>query len=283
MTQTDLDPAMLADRVRAEEQAAHARLTEAANHSSLCALSRSGSPQPAAKYHEGAAAGLADARRALLRGDLRDEAAHRAIEKIRSNWAARRSSTGVSASPDWRAYIEGGIDALDGILLSRAENATRAFSAPLTLALEQSLPAGKPVRPIEVVAPPTPRPAGPMGLVRDALGARRRLITMAAVAPALFASLNAAAGHGAPASWLVAVAAFSLIAGAVLATYVPEQGWRPNVGCYPCAVVSVGSVIVGVSLVTGAPHVLSSAILALGVVTLGMWQRLTGTGPSCPA
>lgn len=71
-------------------------------------------------------------------------------------------------------------------------------------------------------------------------------------------------------------------AAAALATYVPLRGWRPDLGCWPCAAMPAMTVLAAVWFLGTAPHQLSMAVLARTVVALGLVQRLTGAAAACP-
>lgn len=75
----------------------------------------------------------------------------------------------------------------------------------------------------------------------------------------------------------VGLAALVTAAGAAtLASYVPRHGWRPTLGCTPCAAVSAASVPVAVGLLaSGAAGV--AAVVALA----GLGQRLRTGGATC--
>lgn len=96
--------------IRAREQAALAALADATGRESLCALSRAGTPHPAAKFHEGAASALADVRRALAREPGTGPAD--AVAAARNSWDARNAGL-AARQRDWAAYYAGGVDALD--------------------------------------------------------------------------------------------------------------------------------------------------------------------------
>lgn len=98
--------------VRSREEAATAALTQAAGNASLCALSRSGASHPAAKFHEGAAAALAQVRRLLTRQAGTPPAA--AITSVRDDWNDQNAVL-AQRSRDWAAYHAGGLEALDGL------------------------------------------------------------------------------------------------------------------------------------------------------------------------
>lgn len=100
---------------RAGERVALERLGAAAGGRSLCSLSRAGASVPTAKYHEGAAAALAEARRAVasLPDDVGDAAAVRAaLLGVGARWHGE-PGTADRSGPDWAGYLAGGIDALD--------------------------------------------------------------------------------------------------------------------------------------------------------------------------
>jgi len=81
-------------------------MAEAAGDVSMCAIARSGRPMPALKYHEGRVAMLGEVRRALESGGIDDER----IREIGDRW--QRHERLAASSPDWEAYLQGGIDAL---------------------------------------------------------------------------------------------------------------------------------------------------------------------------
>ena len=113
----------LIESVRARELAALANLGAATGNRSLCALARSGASVPSAKYHEGAAAALAEVRRAVRAiGDDSHAArqARAAMLAIGARWQARLDTMG-GAGPDWAGYLTGGLDALDQLIADDGE------------------------------------------------------------------------------------------------------------------------------------------------------------------
>lgn len=101
------------DLVRHLEADAVGQLTAAAGNESLCTLSRGGEPRPAAKYHEGAAAALAQVRRAVdKQAPAQDPTV--TVRAVRDRWTAHAGAD----TPAWRAYNDGGLDALDALLSS---------------------------------------------------------------------------------------------------------------------------------------------------------------------
>jgi hypothetical protein len=69
---------------------------------------------PAAKYHEGTAAALAEARRAieaLSDGPDGGQSARAALLEVRARWLAQSRTRGRTG-PDWTGYLAGGLDGL---------------------------------------------------------------------------------------------------------------------------------------------------------------------------
>jgi len=69
---------------------------------------------PAVKYCEGAAAALAEVRRAVeavADGPGAASTAHAVLVEVRARWQAQ-SQTMVHRGPDWAGYLSGGLDAL---------------------------------------------------------------------------------------------------------------------------------------------------------------------------
>lgn len=105
---------VLIESFRACERAALADLAAIAGGRSLCSISRQGTPVPAAKYHEGTAAALAEARRAieaLSDGPDGGQSARAALLEVRARWLAQSRTRGRTG-PDWTGYLAGGLDGL---------------------------------------------------------------------------------------------------------------------------------------------------------------------------
>jgi hypothetical protein len=91
-------------------EAAAADLAAAAGGGALCAISRSGRPAPAVKYHEGRWAALTELRRARRDG-------HEAAGQVRDRWLADLERLSAQqANENWLAYAEGGVDALGEVV-----------------------------------------------------------------------------------------------------------------------------------------------------------------------
>src|SRR5665647_677155 len=109
---------VLIESFRACERAALADLDAIAGRRSLCSLSREGATVPAAKYHEGAAAALAEARRAieaLAEGSGEAQSARAALRGVRTRWRTQSRTRG-RMGPDWTGYLTGGLDALEQMI-----------------------------------------------------------------------------------------------------------------------------------------------------------------------
>lgn len=117
-----------------------------------------------------------------------------------------------------------------------------------------------------------------------ALRTRRRAAAMTLVTPLLAAGYVRATGVPAwelTAAWLVLDLVAAALGAAVLASYVPVSGWRPDLGCSPCAAVA-GLALVGSALAVGSygPSLVGPG-LAAAVTLYALTQRL---GPAaCPA
>ena len=102
---------VLIESFRACERVALADLAAIAGGRSLCSISRQGAPVPAAKYYEGTAAALAEARRAieaLSDGPDGGQSARAALLEVRANWLAQSRTRGRTG-PDWTGYPTGGL------------------------------------------------------------------------------------------------------------------------------------------------------------------------------
>jgi hypothetical protein len=109
---------VLIESFRACERAALADLAAIAGGRSLCSISRQGAPVPAAKYHEGTAAALAEARRAieaLSDGPDGGQPARAALLDVRAHWLAQSRTRGRTG-PDWTGYLAGGLDDLEQMI-----------------------------------------------------------------------------------------------------------------------------------------------------------------------
>jgi hypothetical protein len=120
-------------------------------------------------------------------------------------------------------------------------------------------------------------------LLQPVTGSPRRRVAVVVLTPVLAAVLLAAAGLGLPALsgvWLLLVAVAAILGAAVLATYVPHRGLRPEVGCTPCAAMSAMTVVGAVMALRSYGPDLTGPALAIAVTLFGLTQRL-GQVDSC--
>ncbi|NMR20236.1 hypothetical protein [Cellulomonas fimi] len=252
------------------------RLTATAENQSLCTLSRDGSACSTAKYHEGAIAALAQARRALTAAEPGADPDD-PIRAVRARWVGQAGAGTTGAA--WRAYLEGGRDGLD-ILLAPAGTSTGPAAGTPPSATGPTAAGERAPGPASRVLVGSAA-AGRLGGGR---WPRRRVTATAVLTPALFAVL-VAAGGGFPAAapWTVLVALVAVAAAATLATYLPGpgKGRRPALGCSPCAAMAAMTVLAAAWFLQAAPHQPSMAAAALAAVGFGLLQRLTQTDASC--
>lgn len=110
-----------ADTLARHRHAAAARWAGATAGGTACTLDRAGTTPYAAKYHEGEVAALGEAMRAMISAGPRE--AVPLVREARDRWAHRAVSLSASPAPAWRAYHEGGRDALAAFLeAAREEN-----------------------------------------------------------------------------------------------------------------------------------------------------------------
>lgn len=120
-------------------------------------------------------------------------------------------------------------------------------------------------------------------LLQPVIGSPRRKVAVAVLTPVLAVVLVAAAGRDLPArsgAWLLLVAVAALLGAAVLATYVPHRGVRPEVGCTPCAAMSAVTVVGAVMALRSSGPALTGAALAAAATLFGLAQRL-GQADAC--
>jgi hypothetical protein len=109
---------VLIESFRALERAALADVDATAGGRSLCSISRDGATVPAAKYHEGAAAALAETRRAieaLTEGPDGGQSARGVLMDVRARWQMEAGTRGRTG-PAWTGYLAGGLDALEQMI-----------------------------------------------------------------------------------------------------------------------------------------------------------------------
>lgn len=104
----------------------------------------------------------------------------------------------------------------------------------------------------------------------------RHSVAMVVLGPLLFVGYTAALGTAfSDPLWTLLLGAMSLVGALILTTYLPLKGAGPAVGS-SCAVMA-GLIVPGAGvLLSQASGILSGAI-ALGILSLGLVQRVSGT------
>lgn len=77
--------------------------------------------------------------------------------------------------------------------------------------------------------------------------------------------------------WLLLVAVAAVEAAAVLASYLPHRGLRPELGCTPCAAVAAVTVVGAMLALNNYGSSNIGPALAIAVMLFGLTQRLTQT------
>ena len=102
------------DDLLARRLAAARRWDAAAGGAAPCELDRDGRAPQAAKYHEGEVAALGEAMRLVASAGPVE--ALPLVQQVFAEWTHRANSLSASPTPAWRAYHEGGRDALEAFL-----------------------------------------------------------------------------------------------------------------------------------------------------------------------
>ncbi len=272
---------VLLESVQARENAALGSLGAVAGGQSLCDVPSGATSLPTVKYQEGAAAALAQARRAVRAvedGPGAADAARSALLEVLAQWRSQSGSPGRTG-PSWVSYLAGGRDALEQLVNLDTEG---------SMLMTRDEPVFDPASPEAVTVGTAPahlgqpdRSTARRGLhnAADALPLRR-LMVVAVLFPLLFTLLVVAAGGWAPSAapaWTALVALVALGGATTLATYLPRpgSGHRLDIGCTPCAAVAGLSVLGASFILSTAPHDQSTAALALVIIGFGLAQRLT--------
>ena len=107
---------------------------------------------------------------------------------------------------------------------------------------------------------------------------RRRWLVAAGTAPALavlFAVVAAARPGWSAVPWWAGLVVASGIGALVLASYVPASGWRPDLGCTPCAAMSGVTLFAATYAFGTFGATLSAPLLASVATGFGLVQRIT--------
>jgi len=103
----------------------------------------------------------------------------------------------------------------------------------------------------------------------------RHTVAMVALSPLLFVGYKAALGSEFDdPSWNLLIGGMTVTAALILTTYLPLRATRTTPGA-SCAAMA-GLLVPGAAILLGQATGLFSGALALGVLCLGLWQRLSG-------
>jgi hypothetical protein len=111
------------DDLRARRGAAAERWASATGGAAPCTLDRTGAQRDPAKYHEGEVAALTEAMRIVAASGPVE--AVPLVEEALGRWTHRANSLSASPTPAWRAYHQGGRDALQAFLDAERDDAER--------------------------------------------------------------------------------------------------------------------------------------------------------------
>ena len=108
---------------------------------------------------------------------------------------------------------------------------------------------------------------------------RRRVavLMLTPVMAAIFVAVSGTPVDHVSAAWLLFVAVAATVAAAVLGSYVPRNGLRPDVGCTPCAAMSAMTVVGAMMALNNFGSMLIGPALAIAVTLFGFAQRLGQT------
>ncbi len=105
----------------------------------------------------------------------------------------------------------------------------------------------------------------------------RRVVAWMVLAGGLTVAVGTLARPDGPMTWAAGLAV-AVLGATTLASYVPASGWRPDLGCTPCAVVSGLSAPLAVVVMTAG----GGAGIAAAIAAAGLVQRLRQPA-TCPA
>jgi hypothetical protein len=112
------------DDLTARRSAAAQRWASATGGAAPCTLDRSGAQRDPAKYHEGEVAALTEAMRIVASSGPVE--ALPLVEEALGRWTHRANSLSASPTTAWRAYHQGGRDALQAFLDAERRDAAKA-------------------------------------------------------------------------------------------------------------------------------------------------------------
>lgn len=104
----------------------------------------------------------------------------------------------------------------------------------------------------------------------------RHTVAMVVLSPLVFGGYTAALGTGLnDPLWTLLLSAMALVAALILTTYLPLRGAGPAAGS-SCTVMA-GLLVPGVGILLNQATGIFSGAIALGILSLGLLQRVSGT------
>lgn len=104
----------------------------------------------------------------------------------------------------------------------------------------------------------------------------RHTLAMVVLSPLIFTGYAAALGTGiSNPLWVVLLGAMSLIAALILTTYLPLRGKGPTAAA-SCTMLA-GLLVPGAGALLSQGAGLTGGVMALAILILGLWQRISGT------
>ncbi|ADU49212.1 hypothetical protein [Intrasporangium calvum] len=267
MTESPPRSAAPLEIVERHQAAALAALEATTGGAPLC---RVDGTRQTVKASEGAAAALSDVRRALRReageptGAVAAERAQAVIEEVRSAWQG--ISGPLAARPGSGEYVAGGLDALTALEddLRGARAGGPAAPGVGDILTGQTILGG--VRPTAASGERVRWP-------------QRRRVAAVLIFVGLLVLIGATVGWplvDAP-LWSVLTAGAAVLSSLALALFVPRpgEGWRPDLGCAPCAVAGLALAVAGPWLAIETAHEGERAALAMVLGGAALARRLT--------
>lgn len=103
----------------------------------------------------------------------------------------------------------------------------------------------------------------------------RHTVAVVALSPLVFSGYVAALGIGlSDPSWTALLGVMAVVAALILTSYLPLRGARLSAGS-SCGVMA-GLLVPGVGMLLGQASGIPSGVLALAILGLGLWQRVSG-------
>jgi hypothetical protein len=118
----------------------------------------------------------------------------------------------------------------------------------------------------------------------DAWPTRRRVaaVVLFPAVSAWFVVVGGSAGVTTSAGWYVLALVAGALGAGVLASYVPVTGFKPDLGCTPCATVSALTVVVASVVLRNYGADVAGPLVASAVLLFGLAQRLREPATCAP-